>query len=115
MNRANLIKLTRVLGMLGSEHAGERASAALAAHRLVATLGVTWWELLDRQETRGGGVEIRRVHEYGVDQHAAAEARMRQFKMTCNALTEENKALKRRIANMVEQARKAAMQGEEPE
>ncbi|KKC38118.1 hypothetical protein WH87_10970 [Devosia epidermidihirudinis] len=109
MNRATLIKLTRVLGMMGSEHAGERASAALAAHRLVAALGLTWWELLDHRETAGGKVEVRRVHEYGVDQHAAAEARMRQLRMTCASLTQENKALKRRIANMVEQARKASL------
>lgn len=108
-----MIKLTRVLGMLGSEHAGERASAALAAHRLVANLGTTWWELLDQKQARGKVVEVLRVHEYGVDQHAAAEARMRQLRMTCATLTEENKALKRRIANMVDQARKATSAGED--
>lgn len=78
MNRASMIKLTRVLRMLGSEHAGERAAAALAAHRLVLSQGTTWWALLDKEKGCGRAVEVRRVHEYGIDQHAAAEARMRQ-------------------------------------
>ena len=35
-------RLAKLLGMLGSAHAGERDAAALAAHRLVLQRGLTW-------------------------------------------------------------------------
>ncbi len=57
MNRATRTKLARVLGVLGSEHAGERASAALVADRLVASLALTWREIIDG--TPRGQVESR--------------------------------------------------------
>jgi hypothetical protein len=47
MKHGDLVKLTRILGMLGSDHAGERAAAALAAHRHVKALGTSWWGLLN--------------------------------------------------------------------
>jgi hypothetical protein len=40
------LKLIKLLGMLGSEHAGERAAAGLKAHELLTARGVTWRELL---------------------------------------------------------------------
>lgn len=39
-------KLAAVLGMLGSDHAGERAAAALIAARIAREAGLTWSELL---------------------------------------------------------------------
>jgi hypothetical protein len=39
-------KLAKIAGLLGSEHPGERASAALAGTRLLADAGWTWGELL---------------------------------------------------------------------
>lgn len=107
MNRATLSKLVRVLGMLGSEHPGERASAALAAHRMMLGAGLTWRELLEAPTDPNGKVVVKRIHEYGIDHHSAAEARMRQLKTRTQLLENENKALRRRIATMVEQARKA--------
>ena len=44
-------KLVGVLGMLGSEHVGERASAALLASRMVRDRGITWADLIDQPET----------------------------------------------------------------
>jgi hypothetical protein len=41
-----LSKLIGALGMLGSEHAGERAAAALHVERLRARLGKQWSELI---------------------------------------------------------------------
>jgi hypothetical protein len=38
--------LIKALGMLGSEHAGERASAALVVEKQRARLGMTWQELI---------------------------------------------------------------------
>jgi hypothetical protein len=41
-----LSKLIGALGMLGSEHAGERASAALLVERLRSKLGKQWRDLI---------------------------------------------------------------------
>ena len=35
-------KLAKLLGMLGSDHAGERDNAAVAAHRLIRQHNLTW-------------------------------------------------------------------------
>src|SRR5450755_2270052 len=39
-------RLVKILGMLGSEHVGERASAARAADQFVKDLGATWNDVL---------------------------------------------------------------------
>jgi hypothetical protein len=39
-------RLAKLLGMLGSDHAGERDAAALAAHRLVTQPGLTWRQVM---------------------------------------------------------------------
>jgi hypothetical protein len=39
-------KLARVLGMLGSAHDGERASAAALADKLIRAQGLTWSEII---------------------------------------------------------------------
>jgi hypothetical protein len=41
-------RLARILGMLGSEHAGERASAALQAEAFRKRHAMTWGEMLAR-------------------------------------------------------------------
>jgi len=38
-------RLAAILGMLGSEHAGERAAAALQAERVRETFGLSWGDL----------------------------------------------------------------------
>ncbi len=43
-------QLIKVLGMLGSEHDGERASAAAIADRIVRKLGLTWTDIISRPE-----------------------------------------------------------------
>jgi hypothetical protein len=40
-------KLAKLLGLLGSDHAGERDAAALAAHRMVRARGLTWPEVIE--------------------------------------------------------------------
>ena len=42
-DRSRLVKL---LGMLGSDHAGERASAGLAADQLVRSKGLSWADVV---------------------------------------------------------------------
>jgi hypothetical protein len=47
------MKLVKVLGMLGSAHAGERAAAALRATRMMKAAGLTWGDILS---VKGGSV-----------------------------------------------------------
>ena len=111
MRQANRVKLIRILGLLGSDQDGERASAALAAHRLVTASGKSWAELLQPPAPAGTAVRtvVHRVREYGVDQQEAAEARLRQLKATNERLEREVKSLRRRVANMAERQRRREM------
>lgn len=45
MNGASLDKLRKICGLLGSEHAGERASAALKATSMLREAGMTWGQV----------------------------------------------------------------------
>ena len=40
-------KLIKVLGMLGSGHAGERDNAARMATQILKDAGLTWYDVLD--------------------------------------------------------------------
>ncbi len=48
-------KLSKILGMLGSDHAGERASAGAAANRMVRDAGLTWPDVIGRTDVGGEG------------------------------------------------------------
>lgn len=39
-------RLAKILGMLGSDHAGERSAAGLAAHRLLQEHRLTWRDVI---------------------------------------------------------------------
>jgi hypothetical protein len=43
---ADRTKLAQMLGLLGSDHAGERDAAGLAAHRLMQRRGLSWFDVL---------------------------------------------------------------------
>ena len=77
MRHSDLIKLNRILGLLGSDHAGERAAAGLAAHRLVKTMGTSWWTLIGTGATPRKNVSPATIvtkHELGVDHAHAAQS-----------------------------------------
>lgn len=97
MRHADLVRLARILGMLGSDHAGERASAALAAHRLLKASGRSWWDLLGRAPPPRWQRKTGPARSYEVfhDAVAAAEARMRQLRGENQALSDEVKRLRR--------------------
>lgn len=46
LSQVDRVRLGKLLAMLGSEHAGERDAAALAAHRLIQKRGITWDQAL---------------------------------------------------------------------
>ena len=45
-------KLVKVLGMLGSDHAGERAEAARRATIILKEAQLTWYDVLDVEEPK---------------------------------------------------------------
>ena len=100
MGRGELIKLIRVLGMLGSDHPGERAAAALVAHRLIKSNNRTWSELLQPAGQRYvGEVIVRTVYEWGIDHAKAAELRIRQVREESERLRLEVMRLRVRLGS----------------
>ncbi len=45
--KADRTRLAKLLALLGSDHAGERDAAAVAAHRLVVQHGLTWRQVVE--------------------------------------------------------------------
>lgn len=46
-NKQVRLRLAKILGMLGSAHAGERDAAFLAAERILKEAGLTWYDVFD--------------------------------------------------------------------
>ena len=46
LDPASADKLAKILGLLGSDHHGERAAAGAKAHELIRSLGLTWHEII---------------------------------------------------------------------
>lgn len=110
MRYSDLIKLNRILGMLGSDHAGERAAAALAADRLVKSMRTSWWGLIGtdpapRRSASPNAIVTR--HELGVDHARAAESRIRQLRTENDLLRKEIASLRNRLSNLTAQERRA--------
>jgi len=102
MDKAERAKLARILGMLGSEHAGERASAALAAHRLVQAAGVNWAELLVEAPAKGKRTVTL---DPWVNPSEAAQSRIRQVQLENERLAKENRRLRARLEARKERPR----------
>jgi len=98
-------RLIRILKLLGSDQVGERASAALAADRLLNSLGMTWEDLLD-QPPGPERVVVRRVRDWDMNQADAAEARIRQLKDTVTRQERQLRALRTRINSLTDRERK---------
>jgi len=98
MQSSDTAKLARVLGLLGSEHAGERAAAALAAHRLVKRLGLSWQEILmPRREAVRTSSHLHRAIPPPHEIVSAVESRLRQAQRENDELRRQNAQLRRRL------------------
>lgn len=53
LDRATSDRLVKLLGMLGSDHAGEVANAGAAAHRLLQNAGLSWADIIVRPVESG--------------------------------------------------------------
>jgi hypothetical protein len=109
MTKAELIKLNRILGMLGSEHDGERAAAAQAASKFLRDRNLSWWDLIggDRAEKPRRDQVVHRSYEIGIDHQQAVQSRIRQLQAAKDALEVENKRLRARLSAIAEQDRRA--------
>ncbi|SHJ73026.1 hypothetical protein SAMN02745194_03214 [Roseomonas rosea] len=90
MRAADAARLARVLALLGSDFEGERASAALAADRLLKRLGLSWPELI------AGAGGARKPAPPPPDALEAAQSRLRQSQR-------ENADLRRQITRLKRQ------------
>lgn len=98
MQSSDTAKLARVLGLLGSEHAGERAAAALAAHRLVKRLGLSWQEILAQKcEAARPSSHPRKATPTAHDSLGAIGSRLRQAQRENDELRRQNAQLRRRL------------------
>ncbi len=95
-------RLIRILRLLGSDHPGERASAGLAAHRLLQSLHTDWEALLAQPEAK---VVLQRVRDWDLDQRSAAESRIRQLKAQTERQDRQIKSLRTRINTLTERER----------
>ncbi len=101
-------RLVRVLKLLSSDHAGERAAAALAATRIIAGAGVDWEDVVD-PPTAPQKVVVQRVRGWNEDEQEAAEARMRQLKDIAERQERQIRALRTRINTLNENERRRRM------
>jgi hypothetical protein len=72
-------RLAKLLGMLGSEHQGERDAAGLAAHRLVTASGLTWSSIVCIPQS-----EPMHAHHADPLNWRATATRARQFEHLIN-------------------------------
>jgi hypothetical protein len=97
-------RLARILKLLGSDLPGERASAALAAHRLVQSLGLDWDEVL-ADKPAAKQIVVQRVRDWDIDHRDAAEARIRQLRSTTERQERQIRSLRTRVNTLIERER----------
>ncbi len=97
MQQKDLVRLDRILALMSSEHAGERASAAKAATDFIRKHDLTWWEVLEgRALGQRAAARVRRS-DLGIDYLKAAESRIRQLQAHNLALEKQLKRLKDKL------------------
>jgi hypothetical protein len=91
MQKRDLTRLVRILGLLSSDNAAERASAAKAAHDFIKKHDLDWNDLLV------AGASKRRTKEIGVDYLEAAQSRIRQLQSHNQRLEKQVQRLKDKL------------------
>jgi peptidoglycan hydrolase CwlO-like protein len=90
MQKRDLTRLVRILGLLSSDNAGERASAAKAAHEFIKKHDLDWNDLLTAKPAQ-------KTKEIGVDYLEAAESRIRQLQAHNQRLEKQVQRLKNKL------------------
>jgi hypothetical protein len=101
IQQRDLTRLDRILGLLASDNAGERASAAKAAAEFMKKHNLSWRELIEgRAAPQKGG----RRAEIGVDYLEAAHSRIRQLQAHNAHLETQVRRLKAKLEAAEEDA-----------
>jgi len=100
MQQKDLVRLDRILGLLSSEHAGERASAAKAAADLIKKHDLSWWEILEGRALGPRAAAKVRKSDLGIDYLKAAESRIRQLRAHNEMLERQVRRLKNRVEGL---------------
>lgn len=97
IQKRDIERLERILGLLGSDKDGERASAALAASALLAKHDLNWRDVIEGRALgpKAAAEALRR--EVGIDYLEAAESRIRQLRRHNDALEKQVSRLKTQL------------------
>jgi septal ring factor EnvC (AmiA/AmiB activator) len=102
MQKKDLARLNRILGLLGSDHPGERASAALAATNFLKKHDMTWDDVLGGAAQSAAVLRRHRL-DPSDDDLKAAESRLRQMKAHNDTLERQLSRLKTLIEDLRDQ------------
>lgn len=97
MQKKDLVRLDRILALMSSDHAGERASAAKAATELIRKHNLSWWEVLEGRALGAKAAEAVRRSDLGIDYLKAAESRIRQLRAHNDMLEQQVARLKDKL------------------
>jgi phage shock protein A len=103
IQRKDLVRLDRILGLLSSDHPGERASAALAATNFINKHDLTWWEVLEGKALGAKAAAAVRRADTSVDYLKAAESRLRQMQAHNATLEKQIRRLKVKLGELEEE------------
>ena len=97
MQKKDLVRLDRILALMSSEHAGERAAAAKAATELIRKHNLSWWQVLEGKALGARAAAAVRKSDLGIDYLEAAESRIRQLRAHNDMLEKQVQRLKDRL------------------
>jgi hypothetical protein len=83
--------------LLSSDHAGERASAAMAASALIRKHNLTWWDVIEGRAMGAKAAAAVRRSDIGIDYLKAAESRIRQLQAHNAMLEKQIRRLKDKL------------------
>ncbi len=97
IQKREIERFERILGLFGSEHAGERAAAALAANAFIVKHQLSWRDVIEGKALGPKAAAAARRREVGIDYLEAAESRERQLKAHNAALEKQIGQLKEKL------------------
>ncbi len=92
----DVARLDRILTLMSSENAGERAAAAKAASDLIRKHDLSWMDVLEGRAL-GPRAAARVRREIGVDYLEAAQSRIRQLQAHNASLEKQVQRLKEKL------------------
>ena len=97
MQKKDLVRLDRILSLMSSDHAGERASAAKAATDLINKHNLSWWQVLEGKALGTRAAAEVRKSDVGINYLEAAESRIRQLRAHNDMLEKQVRRLKDKL------------------